>query len=81
MFDWSIETSLNLFDGNLWFLADNIAKALRFDNLARSQCDKMDRILPENTGVLYEFFRRNAGLKYVQLGISGLAELPMDLDE
>jgi hypothetical protein len=84
MFDWSMLTSLNLFEGNLWLLQDILGHHFdtpTFCNLVRFQCYTLDHIFEQDTFILHEFFTQNQSLRHVLLSISGVARLPVDTPE
>jgi hypothetical protein len=84
IFDWSMLTCLNLFEGNLWLLQDIHAQQYdtpEFCNLVRFQCYTSDHIFEHDTTMLHSFFERNESLRHILLSISGIARLPVDTPE
>jgi hypothetical protein len=77
MFDWSMVSSLSLFDGNMSLLFDGIASIPELCNLVHFQCCTISVIRPEESRVWQRFLERNRNLKHIQLGMIMLAQLPI----
>lgn len=81
MFNWSMLTSLSLFDVNLWLMQDIQFDAPDIRNLVHFQCYTLDSIFEQDTVMLHEFFRLNKCLERILLSISGLVRLPIATPE